>query len=88
MVLFGCYPMHGSNANRSGSRRAGYSIQHMHATSHYDREINLALGSNDVRYDLKTRPIWLLRGRDRNGRNDFWMEEEGYEFDVAKVARA
>ena len=85
MVLFDCYLMHGSNANRSGSRRAGYSIQYMPASSHYDRWMDLALGSNDVRYDLKTRPIWLLRGEDWNGRNDFRIGKEGYGFDVARA---
>ena len=54
-------------------------------TSHYDRDMDLALGSNDVRYDLKTRPIWLLRGRGRNGRNDFRMGNEGHGFDVARL---
>lgn len=88
MVLFDCYLMHGSNANRSGSRRAGYSIQYMPATSHYDREMDLAPGSNDVRYDLKTRPIWLLCGRDRNGASDFRMANEGYGFDVGRKESA
>ena len=32
MLLFDCYPMHGSNANRSASRRAGNLIQYTPAT--------------------------------------------------------
>ena len=71
MSLHDAYLVHGSNANRSAHRRAGIAIRYMPGSSHFDRE--LFTPSTDVNYtiDFATRPLWLLRGADLTGRNDF-----------------
>lgn len=63
--------VHGSRPNRSGQRRAGYAIRYMPATSHYDRSRQMGKVSALSALDFATRPIWLLRGTDKSGRNDF-----------------
>jgi ectoine hydroxylase-related dioxygenase (phytanoyl-CoA dioxygenase family) len=65
--LHDVYLVHGSPANRSNQRRAGLAIRYMPATSYFDREIP----ATDQIADFSTRPIWLLRGSDRSGKNDF-----------------
>ena len=71
MSLHDVYLAHGSNANRSTHRRAGIAIRYMPGSSHFDRE--LFTPSTDVNYtiDFTARPLWLLRGEDLTGRNDF-----------------
>lgn len=63
--------VHGSEPNRSGARRAGYAIRYMPATSHYDRSLEMGGASATAPVEFRKRPIWLVRGRDRTGRNDF-----------------
>ncbi|MBB4303472.1 hypothetical protein GGD81_002515 [Rhodobium orientis] len=72
--LHDVYTVHGSNHNRSGTRRADYAIRYMPATSLYDRSPDHPATayamkvSPTMNYPL--RPIWLMRGTDRAG-NDF-----------------
>lgn len=63
--------VHGSQPNRSGRRRAGFAIRYMPATSHYDRSLAMGGGSNTAPVEFPRRPIWLVRGVDRCGKNDF-----------------
>ena len=70
MSLHDIFMIHGSNPNRSPRRRAGVAIRYMPATSHFDRAL-MPTTNNGYRIDFARRPIWLLRGRDRTGRNDF-----------------
>lgn len=63
--------VHGSAPNRSGRRRAGYAIRYMPSTSHYDRTLDMGTVSALAALDFAERPIWLLQGIDRCGRNDF-----------------
>ncbi|MEQ8354865.1 MAG: phytanoyl-CoA dioxygenase family protein [Kiloniellaceae bacterium] len=63
--------IHGSNPNRSPKRRAGVAIRYMPATSHFDRGIFEVGAQSGLHVDFATRPLWLLRGVDRSGRNDF-----------------
>ncbi len=65
------YLIHGSNANRSPRRRAGFVIRYMPATSVFERENGDQHRQSGVTFSMSRRPIWLLRGRDRSGRNDF-----------------
>lgn len=62
--------VHGSNANTSGTRRCGYTVRYMPATSHFDRTLPPTRIGHDHVIDFAARPIWLVRGRDRGG-NDF-----------------
>lgn len=58
--------IHGSPANRSTKRRAGLAMRYMPTTSYFDRSIL----SPDRGADFVRRPIWLVRGVDRTGKND------------------
>lgn len=63
--------VHGSEPNTSGARRAGFAIRYMPSTSHYDRSLVMGGASATAPVEFKERPIWLVRGSDRSGRNDF-----------------
>ena len=63
--------VHGSQPNRSQRRRAGFAIRYMPSTAHYDRSLNMGAVSNTVAVEFAQRPIWLVRGVDRCGKNDF-----------------
>ena len=65
------YLVHGSNPNRSGRRRAGYAMRYFPGTTVYDREMEVGQSSDIGVSDFAKRPIWLARGVDRTGRNDF-----------------
>ena len=74
------YLIHGSNPNRSGRRRAGYVMRYLPGTTFYDREMDVGQSSDIGISDFAKRPIWLARGADRTGRNDFrvgHLPEEG-----------
>jgi len=62
--------IHGSNANRSANRRAGWAIRYMPATSLFDRSVPPTHLTDKQVVDYSSRPIWLVRGIDRAG-NDF-----------------
>jgi hypothetical protein len=62
--------IHGSNANRSAKRRAGWAIRYMPATSLFDRSLPPTHLTDAQVVDYASRPIWLVRGIDRAG-NDF-----------------
>jgi hypothetical protein len=70
MSLHDVYLIHGSNPNRSPRRRAGLAIRYMPATSVFDRG-GTADASAGYMVDFSKRPIWLVRGEDRTGLNDF-----------------
>jgi len=72
LSLHDVYLVHGSEPNRSTKRRAGYVCRYMPTSSHFDREYGAQLqqrGGNQV--DFAGRALWLMRGRDLCGRNDF-----------------
>ncbi|MGI9334703.1 MAG: phytanoyl-CoA dioxygenase family protein, partial [Gammaproteobacteria bacterium] len=71
MSLHDIYMVHGSNPNRSGRRRAGIAIRYMPATSHFRRDLIPTSSKSGYKVDFATRPLWLLRGSDRTGKNDF-----------------
>jgi hypothetical protein len=62
--------IHGSRANRSRRRRAGVIFRYMPATSLFDRSLGGEIGTKTT-YDIFDQPLWLVRGEDRTGRNDF-----------------
>lgn len=71
MSFHDVYMIHGSNPNRSTRRRTGLAIRYMPATSVFVRDSNSnGTGAGYAVY-FSNRPIWLLRGEDRTGENDF-----------------
>jgi hypothetical protein len=63
------YLVHGSSPNTSGRRRAGLAIRYMPATSWFRRDVEMPFTGYAVQWD--TKPIWLARGHDICGKNDF-----------------
>ncbi|MBL0932350.1 MAG: phytanoyl-CoA dioxygenase family protein [Alphaproteobacteria bacterium] len=71
MSMHDIFAIHGSNPNRSPKRRAGVAIRYMPGSSVFGRDIIEPGDASGYRVDFSTRPIWLLKGQDRTGRNDF-----------------
>lgn len=71
MSIHDVYLIHGSRANQSGRRRTGVASRYMPSTSLYDRSIKYPGGAKAIRQDMSLRPIYLVRGGDRHGGNDF-----------------
>ena len=71
LSLHDAYLVHGSNANHSNRRRAGIAIRYMPGSSHFDREMFTPSAEVSYTIDFSSRPLWLLRGEDRTGQNDF-----------------
>jgi len=67
--------IHGSLANASGARRAALIMRYMPATSHYDRSLVKQRRDNSP-FNIFDQPLWLMRGRDRTGKNDFTRGHE------------
>jgi hypothetical protein len=65
------YLVHGSNANRSGKRRMGLVFRYMPGGSFYNHGGGQATEDQGSRHGYTKRALFLLRGRDRSGRNDF-----------------
>jgi hypothetical protein len=73
--------VHGSEENRSNRRRAGLVIRYMPASSAFERDnaesietASLMKTGDKVNYG--SRPIWLVRGQNRNPANDFRVGHE------------
>ena len=63
---------HGSCANTSDQPRTGLVYRYMPGTSHFDRSTPAVPGTKGTsRPNYADRPIFLLRGKDRTGKNDF-----------------
>ncbi|HUQ24437.1 MAG TPA: phytanoyl-CoA dioxygenase family protein [Burkholderiales bacterium] len=70
MSLHDVYMIHGATVNRSPMRRAGVAIRYMPGTSVFERDLIKPNSSSGYLVDFSTRPLWLLKGKDRTGRND------------------
>lgn len=71
MSLHDVYLVHGSNANTSERRRAGIAIRYMPASSEFARDTIEPGSDAGFHVDFSKRPLWLLRGHDSSGKNDF-----------------
>jgi ectoine hydroxylase-related dioxygenase (phytanoyl-CoA dioxygenase family) len=71
MSLHDVYMIHGARANTSGQRRTGVALRYMPATSVFERHRRPVQGKSGLAVDFARRPLWLLKGVDRSGRNDF-----------------
>jgi ectoine hydroxylase-related dioxygenase (phytanoyl-CoA dioxygenase family) len=69
MVIFDVYTTHGANGNSGTLERGGFSLRFMPSTSHYDHDSAERTDQPGGSWD--TRPLFLLRGMDRCGKNDF-----------------
>lgn len=70
MSMHDVYLLHGSNANTSSRRRSGLALRYMPATSVWDRS-RVSPDASELVVDYSSRPLWLVRGRDVSGLNDF-----------------
>ncbi|MBL8349775.1 MAG: phytanoyl-CoA dioxygenase family protein [Burkholderiaceae bacterium] len=71
MSLHDVYMIHGAAANCSAQRRTGIALRYMPATSHFDRRLKPVDGKSGVAVNFAQRPLWLVKGVDRCGLNDF-----------------
>jgi len=71
MSLHDVYMIHGAAANTSTQRRTGVALRYMPATSHFDRRLKPVDGKTGVAVNFAQRPLWLVKGRDVCGQNDF-----------------
>ena len=71
MSLHDVYMVHGAAANHSPQRRTGVALRYMPASSHFDRGLNPVDGKTGVAVNFARRPLWLLKGVDCSGLNDF-----------------
>ena len=71
MSLHDVYMIHGARPNTSTQRRTGVALRYMPATSVFDRGLKPVDGKTGVAVNFAERPLWLLKGVDRSGRNDF-----------------
>ena len=70
MSLHDVYMIHGARENTSSRRRTGVALRYMPTTSVFERELRPADGKTGLAVDFARRPLWLVRGVDRSGRND------------------
>ena len=70
MSLHDVYMIHGAQANTSSQRRTGVALRYMPTTSVFERDIRPADGKTGLAVDFANRPLWLVSGTDRSGRND------------------
>jgi hypothetical protein len=47
------------------------ALRYMPSSSVFERGLRPADGKSGVPVDFSRRPLWLLKGTDRSGRNDF-----------------
>ena len=71
MSLHDVYMIHGARPNTSGLRRTGVALRYMPSTSLFDRSLRPVDGKTGVPVNFANRPLWLVKGVDRSGRNDF-----------------
>ena len=77
MSLHDVYMIHGARANTSGIRRTGAALRYMPSTSVFERDLRPVDGKSGVPVNFARRPLWLVKGRDRSGRNDFNIGHSG-----------
>lgn len=70
MAIFDVFTVHGSHANTTSQRRAGFVLRIMPTTSHFNHSRQDVAAKTTI-IDWANRPLHLLRGRDACGRNDF-----------------
>jgi len=69
--LHDVYLVHGSEANHSDRPRRGMTLRFMPTTSVYDRKLAQQKSAEKNLVDQSERTLYLLRGKDASGKNDF-----------------
>ena len=69
--LHDVYLVHGSDANRSDKRRMGLVLRILPATSFYNHNSGKIKEDAGSPHGYSNRALFLLRGEDRSGRNNF-----------------
>ena len=65
------YMIHGSGANTTDHRRAAFVVRLMPAASVYDHDLGADYAKQHPTQDYGKRALFLVRGQDRSGRNNF-----------------
>ncbi len=71
MSMHDVYLVHGAAPNTSTRRRTGVALRYMPGSSEFSRTLNPVAGQSGVPVQFAQRPLWLLRGKDQTGKNDF-----------------
>ena len=72
MALHDVFILHGSKANRSARARRGMTLRYMPLTSVFDRALAARqAAAKDLLVGHEERTLYLMRGRDVSGKNDF-----------------
>jgi Phytanoyl-CoA dioxygenase (PhyH) len=72
MALHDVFLVHGSEANNSPHSRRGMTLRYMPTTSVFDRELaDRQTKEKNLVYNHRDRTLFLMRGVDRSGKNDF-----------------
>ena len=82
MVIFDVFTAHGASPNLSNQRRAGFAIRYMPGKSIFDRNMKVGSGQDDVQTDLGQRALFLVRGEDKTGKNNFTIGHDGMKVEV------
>lgn len=69
--LHDVFLVHGSNANRTPRPRRGMTLRYMPTSSVFDRGLARTLAREKSILDHSQRTLFLMRGQDRSGGNDF-----------------
>ncbi len=73
--LHDIYLLHGSEANNSGRPRRGMTLRFMPTTSVFDRDKAHEMHNRIGITDHSVRTVYLMRGIDRSGKNDFRVRQ-------------
>lgn len=73
--LHDVYLIHRSEANHSNFSRRGMTLRFMPTTSVYSRELAIEKSKSKNLIDQSQRTIYLMRGKDISGRNDFTQRD-------------
>jgi ectoine hydroxylase-related dioxygenase (phytanoyl-CoA dioxygenase family) len=73
--LHDVFLLHGSEANTSAHSRRGMTLRFMPTTSVFDRKVATELHHRIGTTDHSVRTLYLMRGTDLSGQNDFCMRQ-------------
>lgn len=77
MSIHDIFMVHGSEANRTNQDRRAIVLNYMPTTSFFDHALAARQYDElDIDFDHSRRPLFLVRGIDRCGRNDFAIGHE------------